>query len=217
MAISLGKPKSTYGFADMPVHMMYQNYIRLWISNNSYNANNATFWERADRAGAYTNNASQTADTYETLVDVTGRGYMSCIITKCLGTNTATWTTKVTIDGIAVERTLNPGWVDRTDTVLYFGAPSRAAFEDTGSWGNMSRGRYNSPWDMWSSTYDVDNVQATNGKYIGVIPTDICVNAGLPVVSFKDSLKVETKQSATGPGVGFPARQFCGYMTLEDD
>lgn len=208
----LGETKPLYGFADMPVFWDYSVNFRLWVTNTNYFTNSTTFWERADRIGAYTDNASMNADTYYTLVNVTGRGYLSTIIHPILGTSTATWTTKVTIDGVAVERTINPV-LDRTDTRLVFGgarATTEAALDYP--W----RGRYNSPWDTFASSAVADN-SLSSDEYHDILPTDMAHSLGFPVVPFTNGLKVEIKQSATGPSSYLHQRAFCGYITLNSD
>ena len=208
---------SSLTFHDMSCMEVESNYLFLHISTNGYGfGSSTTSWERFDRMGAYVSNASMTADTYYTLVNITGAGYLGNIITNTLGTGTATLTTKVTIDGVAIERAIDT-YGNNTTRHLVFGPVGRAARSDgeAATYSNLLRGYNYSPWDGFGSgDYTVDNYQNTPG-YQSIIPCDVMLCLGLPVIPFKTDLKVEIKQSATGPNHYYNQRAGVSYIRTD--
>lgn len=212
----LGRTKRDLDFNDMACSEVDMNYLMIYISANPYGAGNTTtFWERFDRIGAYVSNASMTADTYYTLVNVTGAGYLGNIVTNALGTGTATLTTKVTIDGVAIERTIDT-YGTNTGRALVFGPPGRLNnANDAGGYDKLLRGFQKSPWDH-VGVYSTDNYQYTgNYQYQYLIPTDYMLNLGFPTIPFRTGLKVEIKQSATGPNSYYVQRAGVGYIRTD--
>ena len=212
----LGRTKRDLDFNDMTCTEVAQSLVLLQINTTGYGASSTTtFWERFDRMGAYTANAAMTADTYYTQVDVSGSGYLGTIMTPCLGTGTASHTVKVTIDGTAIERTVDP-YGSSTTKVLIFGPPGRlmATTADSG-YQKLLRGYNLSIFDSFGSgDYNVENYQETDHTN-HLSTTDFMHNMGVPVIPFRDGLKVELKQSSTGPNSFYAQRAGVLYMRTD--
>lgn len=192
MAVALGA-KSGLDFSDMQaVQVGYQKLI-IYYGTSVRWSNGSTFWSNLDLVGAYTSDGSTTANQYYTQVNITGRGYLGNIITPCLGTGTATLTTKVTIDGKAIERTIDMYGTPNTHRLI-FGPPGHLAAEGIQNYG-YTMGGYSGYG--FHNTGGNDNFHNHSGNF-GVLSTGAMLGMGLPVIPFYHSLKVEIKQSATG-------------------
>jgi len=197
MAVALGAKKGL-DFNDMTAGAISYNNLWIHINTTAYRDTSSTFWSYLDNIGAYTTDSYTTANQYYTQVNITGRGYLGNIITPCLGTGTATLTTKVTIDGKAIERTIDIHGTLTTERLI-FGPPGRAVADNTQNYGYTMSGYGERVFN--SSTGGADGYQAVDGGW-GMLSPDSMLNLGLPVIPFYHSLKVEIKQSATGPQGG---------------
>lgn len=194
MAVALGAKKGL-DFSDMTAGMISSNNIWIYNGTTLYRDTTSNFWTYLDNIGAYTADSSTTANQYYTQVNITGRGYLGNIITPCLGTGTATLTTKVTIDGKAIERTIDM-YGSLTTHRLIFGPPGRAVADNTQNFGYTMSG-YGE--NVFHNPLGADDHQIVPDGW-GMLSPDSMLNLGLPVIPFYHSLKVEIKQSATGPG-----------------
>ena len=164
------------------------------VSNNTYNASAENFWtaskDSVSQIGAVLTAA--TANTYGTICDLTGRGYLFHVIPALHAATTSTVSFRITVDGVeyVIEKV---GGMDSTNAGgrLALGC---AVVQNTASAVNFYTeiGNHLTYFGQNSST--VGSFR-TSGQAFLIQPWRIIME-GMPCVFFEESLKVETKVSA---------------------
>ena len=211
MAIILGAAASGNDLYNVPTSWPWAltNYIRTYVTEPngasapiSRNVGQSGFWTVMTANGAVDTGLSRTADTYRTQVDITGEGHMGTIIFPFSLTANVTSTARITVDGVQyvcvseqlpVQDTAVLGFLDFT-----WGGDTR----------ETTRGTAFTTTAPGIATGDF--TKYTNG-YIILPPISQQLVLGIPVLRFKESLKVELKQSVTSystPYLGYSSVQY---------
>lgn len=209
MAISLGKPPHQTGFNDIPVVQEHGANFRLYNVTSVEESHTNAFQARLNYHGAYENTASRTANQYYTVVNVTsGTGYVGWILTGANTNTAATVTVKCTIDGLAVERTIDP-----QGGTTY----QRCLFGNTGIYTSSSNQDaedmyvgYGRPY--WEKNFDDDTHVYYGGWYIFLNPVQELLKLGVPCMKFNKSLKVEIKESHSGNSDWYYRNHYVHYI-----
>ena len=182
----------------MPFSVTAYGNSLIWTNTTTTYDNSSAFGTALARRGTSTSCANLGANTFKTICDLTGQGYMGEImLPRPYGTNDAcVFTVKLTLDGTVYER-VSPsmgGWaVNR----MFLGYSLDVW---TGSTAN-SDGRtffgYQREYFGNIATYGTDaNGGLVNWqKYHQVLPPSVQLARGIPLISFNSSLKVEVKAS----------------------
>ena len=166
--------------------------------------NNASFWDCLDGDGAYIA-GSTSADTYVTVIDVTGRGYLGNVILYQTATNAndATYTVKFTVDGVEYIREIM--YDAPANDYLFLGADHHIGMSVGGSFTDP----YYSMSQLSTAFYD----QSTDGSVCKINNAGFAFHApfkyiamGIPVLAFETDLKVEVKSSLGAVATGYDRR-----------
>ena len=209
MAIILGAAASGNDLYNVPTSWPWAltNYIRTYVTEPngasapiSRNVGQSGFWTVMTANGAVDTGLSRTADTYRTQVDITGEGHMGTIIFPWSVTANITNTARITVDGVQYVCVSAP--VPPQDTSI-LGFVDVRAFSTSAPLGG-------------STTAPVEGI--TVGDFTGYVnglvviaPISQQIALGTPVLRFKESLKVELKQSVTsysGAQLGYSTVQY---------
>ena len=154
---------------------------------------NSLFWDCLNGDGAYIS-GSTSADTYVTVIDVSGKGYLGNVILYQTQTNAndATYTVKFTVDGTEYIRQIM--YDAPANNYLFLGADHHMGLstdttyiDDHYSMSRLSTASYDQSTD--GSVCKINNNLFTFHspfKYIAM---------GIPVLAFETDLKVEVKSS----------------------
>lgn len=150
--------------------------------------------------------------TLQTLANVTGPGVLSAVLAPTTLTSGATVTVKITIDGVLYTFVQTfPASGDRLiiGAVLPGGANSTSATAPIGSALNGVA----TPFDQGFGTKKGTVMAYGAGSNAGVVipTTDECLNYGLPVVRFFESLLVQTQISVAPTGSTLDGSQVALY------
>lgn len=163
----------------------------LWL--NDY-ASTTSFWLELAKHGA-TDATSWTADTYKTLLSVSGKGLVHNIIGPVMASTTDTSTVRITVDGVVTVITLpgSSGGGTNLRAVLgpvidpyIFSTTDRMAYRVLGS-------------DNFSTTDVFIGSGAVNGNLISLTNADAL---GTPMLKFDASILIELKISAGQANTG---------------
>lgn len=162
---------------------------------------NIYFWDCLNGDGAYIS-GSTSADTYVTVIDVTGRGYLGNVILYQTATNAndATYTVKFTVDGVEYIREIMYDFT--SGHYLFLGADHHMQMsaistyiDDHYSMTRLSVASYDQSTD--GSVCKINNASFafhSPFKYIAM---------GIPVLAFQTDLKVEVKSSIGAVASGY--------------
>lgn len=136
------------------------------------------------------------ADTYVTLCDISGAGFMGSVVTPYSSASAAVQSMRITVDGTAYEITET---APLADYCLVLGG-SVGQSETATTYGGL----VSSPNAYFDSGFNVDrsNGVPLYAQYLAVFTPEQKIAFGLPVLRFDSSLKVEVKcsvLSATNP------------------
>lgn len=208
MAISLGKPPHQVGFNDLPVVQEHGANFRLYNASTAMSAHENTFQIRLDKHGAYEGTSGRTADQYYTVVNVTsGTGYVGWILTGSNTNTAATVTVKCTIDGVAVERTIDPQGGTTYQRCLFGNTGVVATSYQDAEDLYVSYGR-----PYWEKNFDDDTHVYYGGWYIYLLPVQEMMKLGVPCMKFNKSLKVEIKESHAGNSDAYYRNHYVHYI-----
>lgn len=164
-------------------------YINLVTMAPTVAASDTTaFWTEMGLRGALDSAGSRTADTYRTQVDITGEGHMGSIIFPMMSGSSGTNTARITVDGteyicksalIATNLIGVVGFIDL-----------RKAQSNT----NTDLGSILTPSGSGITSGDFHSYTSS---FIVLPPLIQQIALGTPTIRFKQSLKVEIKQSVT--------------------
>lgn len=165
----------------------------IYNQNTFTSSTNSYFWDCLDGDGAYIA-GSTSADTYVTVIDVSGRGYLGNVILYQTQSNglDATITVKFTVDGVEYIREL---MYDSTGGhYLFLGANNHLGLSDSSTYTDDHASMYR------LSVSHLD--QSTDGSVCRVKSTNCAFHSpfkyiamGIPVLAFETDLKVEVKSS----------------------
>ena len=163
------------------------------------NQSQVSFWSAMTTNGAVDTGLSRTADTYRTQVDITGEGHMGTIIFPYSVIANVTSTARITVDGVQYVCVSEP--VPAQDTSVLGFIDIRTVSTTAPLGGSNS-----------ASTQGItvgDFTDYTSGSLV-IPPISQQIALGTPVLRFKESLKVELKQSVTSY-----ASAYNGYSTVQ--
>ena len=207
----LGETKPAVGFNDVGVLQEHGAYFVLRNVTTAYYGQTTHFQQRLDQHGASETTSGRTADQYYTVVNVTsGRGVVGWILTSS-GANTAsTFTVKCTIDGLAVERTVDPQQGTTYQRVLF---GNTGLVNAAGSYQEMTHVLYGNGRTYWESGHDTTTYPAVyyGASYIYLLPAHEMLKLNIPCMQFKKSLKVEIKESHTGSSDQWYRNHYVNY------
>ena len=182
------------------------NYTRTYVPESSGGAAPALrimsqtgFWTVLTANGAVDTGLSRTADTYRTQVDITGEGHMGTIIFPFSLSANITNTARITVDGVQYVCVSAP--VPAQETSILGFVDVRVTSTDAPLGG--------------TTTVTVKGITVgdftdyTNGVLV-IAPVSQQIALGTPVLRFKESLKVELKQSVTSY-----AGTYLGYSSVQ--
>tara|TARA_R110000823_G_C15795549_1_gene486621 strand:- start:220 stop:870 length:651 start_codon:yes stop_codon:yes gene_type:complete len=208
MAIILGAAANGNDLYSVPTSWPWAltSYLRTYaFEKNGTNApaarnvSQSGFWNVMTANGAVDTGVSRTADTYRTQVDITGEGHMGTIIFPFAITANITNTARITVDG-----------------VQYVCVSAPVPTQDISVLGFMDvRYASTSAPLTGSNTVTVEGITVgdftdyTSGVLV-IAPVSQQIALGTPVLRFKESLKVELKQSVTSY-----AGNYLGYSTVQ--
>lgn len=167
-------------------------------TNTSYTYDNSSAFPTAlAKRGTSTSCANLGANTFKTICDITGQGYMGeIILPRPYSTSDAcVFTVKFTIDGAVYER-ISPsmgGWnVNRMFLGYTLDYQQGNAYDSRTNFG------YNRQYFSNIATYGTDANGGLVNYQVGhqVIPPNVQIARSIPLISFNSSLKVEVKASA---------------------
>ena len=197
MALIGQKPYSIYEDSKMPAFtVVYQDRLGIW-NNTTYHAANVTnFWQALAIRGSTVNCSSLGANTWQQIMSVTGSGFLGTVVFPRLNNdNASTWTIELTIDGVVTERT-TPSLGSFSTRRLVFG--NMVTGGDTAS---LPYVQDYSGRAMTGAGY-FDNYDGLGGKivstgsaYSAVVPADIQMKRGQPVLKYDTNLTVRIKSN----------------------
>ena len=199
MAVIGQKPYSIYDDPKMPVFtVINQQNLGLWENNTWRPASASAFYAACAVRGSTVNCSSLGADTWKQIMSVTGSGFLGTVVFPRLNNNNAsTWTIELTIDGVVTERT-TPSRGELNHRRLVFGnIVTGAATNVAYALSQELSGRY-----MTDNGY-FNNYDGLGGKivslgttgYQAVVPADIQMKRGYPVLKFNTNLTVRIKSN----------------------
>ena len=177
----------------MPKIIMAQGgYVKRDSSREDINNSNGNGRESVYAYGTYANVTSN--DTYHTIADVTGSGYLYwCLSSTNTTTQNETVTIKITLDGVATEISGTINQFSATDGGrLFIGAytvmPQNSTTTGALGYNGSSDSPYRTDGRNIYSTSEIDTRRET-----GIPSTDFYQFPGVPKLRFETSLKVEAK------------------------
>ena len=171
-----------------------------WNSGTFKQANAAEFYTGVGNRGAYVNVGSgKTADTYATILDVTGQGFCSNWWSFLAGTQgNGFYTSRVTMDG-KVYTLVTPNFnIIASHRALYghtYHGHSNYTYHDAAARSGLNRNYWTAGYLDQSQSVAVED--GTSGQNV-LLPTFEHLTAGRPALRFKTGLKIEMKCSIVG-------------------
>jgi len=198
MAVKLGvSDQNRYTPYDMPcLQVQYQN-LKVYVGTNSWDMTQTNPWDSAmGYHGSYVAGLSGN-DTWTTTVDITGSGHLAYVMGSVppWNTNSTVHTMRITIDGVEYERAIT---MSHANMRMFLGT---GLIQDTqlGS-GTFTVGRFKaygtSTWTSHGYTSATYKKQLTTWNAHYMMPPYMIMAEGLPTVPFRESLKVEQKNSS---------------------
>lgn len=199
MPVKLGGSSSSYNIHTDPYApqftVSYQERIGIWNTNTNNTANTANFYQMCLRRGSVVQCSNLAANTWKQIMSVTGSGFLGTVVFPRLTNNNAsTWTIELTIDGVVTERT-TPSLGSFSSRRLIFGNIT------TGPDANNPMVQERAGRAMLGDGY-FDNYDGLGGRvvsvgsaYSSVVPADIQMKRGEPVLKFNTNLTVRIKSN----------------------
>ena len=217
MPVKLGGSSSSYDIHTDPnapvFSVVYQERLGIWNVNTNQPSSASAFYAACALRGSVVNCSQLGADTWKQIMSVTGIGFLGTVIFPRLNNNNAsTWTIELTIDGVVTERT----------------TPSLGSLNTRRMiWGNMTTGpdtsnpihQQEAGRTMLGQGY-FDNYDGLGGRvvsvgqsYPNIVPADIQMKRGEPVLKFNTSLSVRIK-SNNSCAYGGSAEQYAAAIYI---
>ena len=194
---------SIYDDPKMPAFtVVYQQNLGLWggsYGNTFQRANTQDFYVACGLRGSTVNASAVAANTWMQIMSVTGSGFLGTVIFPQLTNNNAsTWTIELTIDGVVTERT-TPSLGSFNTRRLVFGNIVTGASTNNATLpvADEQSGRY-MPLNGYWNNYDGLGgkiVSTGSADYMSVVPVDIQMKRGQPVLKFNTNLTVRIKSN----------------------
>ena len=175
-----------------------QARVGIWNNTTYRDASVEAFWLALAKRGSTVNCSNLGADTWKQIMSVTGSGFLGTVIFPQLTNNNAsTWTIELTIDGVVTERTTPSLGSFNTRRLVFGNIVTGAATNVAYALAQELSGRY-----MTDNGY-FDNYDGLGGKivslgttgYQAVVPADIQMKRGQPVLKFNTNLTVRIKSN----------------------
>ena len=218
MAVKLGvSDKNRFTPYDWPMIQTHYSDLKLYEGSSVRDSSQQHFWVQMGYHGAQSSSGAS-ANSWVTNVDITGCGQLGFVIGWCAGGASSTHTFRITVDGVVYERSIvmidsSGGTTDWHYDRPYLG--NGIICEDLiYRSGVMHPGRfpaYNTKlWTSHTNSSKYDSFVSTNQMLIH--PTHSIMQDGLPTVPFRESLKVEQKNSVGFYNSGYYGYSGCSYM-----
>jgi len=208
MAIILGAAANGNDLYNVPTSWPWAltRYSRTYVPESSggsapvlRSVSQSGFWTIMTANGAVDTGLSRTADTYRTQVDITGEGHMGTIIFPFSLTANITNTARITVDGVQYVCVSAP--VPSQDLSV-LGFIDVRTVSTTGPLGGTTAAT--------TKGITVGDFTDYSSASIVIPPISQQIALGTPVLRFKESLKVELKQSVTSY-----SGAYLGYSTVQ--
>jgi hypothetical protein len=208
---------SIYNDPQMPAFTSsYQARVGIWNNTSYHAADHTNFWQALARRGSTVNCSNLAAGTWKQIMSVTGSGFLGTVVfPRLTNDNWARWTIELTIDGVVTERTTPElvGWNTRR---LVFGNMITG-----GEANNLPYVQEHAGRAMTGAGY-FDYAQSAGGQvvstgsasYMAVVPADIQMKRGEPVLKFNTNLTVRIKSTTVGCAYGGQNQQFAGALYI---
>jgi len=190
---------SIYKDPKMPAFTVsYQDRLGLWLNTVGHWANSSGFFSNVSFRGSVVNCSNLQANTWKQIMSVTGSGFLGTVVfPKLTDNNASTWTIEITIDGVVTERT-TPSLGSFNTRRLIFGniitGPDTIASPSPTVQESAGRGMLgNGIWDNYDGLGG--KIVSTGSAYSVVVPVDIQMKRGQPVLKFDTDLTVRIKSN----------------------
>ena len=173
----------------------YADRLGCWVTNTNNSASNSVFYNMCARRGSVVNCSNLAANTYKQIMSVTGIGFLGTVVfPKLTNNNASTWTIELTIDGVVTERT-TPSLGSFNTRRLVFGNITTGPDTNNPLVQELA-GRAMLGDGYWEN-YDGlgGRVVSVGTAYSSVVPADIQMKRGEPVLKFNTSLSVRIKSN----------------------
>ena len=217
MAVKLGvSDKNRTTPYDLPMIQTHYSDLKLYEGSTTRDSSEQNFWIMMGYHGVYSSSGGS-ADSWVTNVDINGCGQLGFVVGWCAGGASSTHTFRITVDGVVYERAVvmvdsSGGTTDWHYDRPYLGYGIIIA--DLLGAANHTPGRFNAYntklWTSHTNSSKYDSFVSTNQMYIH--PTHSIMQDGLPTVPFRESLKVEQKNSVGYYNSGYYGYSGCSYM-----
>ena len=201
---------------DLPMIQTHYGDLKLYEASTAYQSSVAGFWTNMGYNGAV-NSAGGSANTWVTNVDITGCGHLGCVIGWCPGGASSTHTFRITVDGVVYERAMvmvdssggTTDWhYDRA--VLGGGIIGEMMLGMTSATPGRFKAYQTNLWKSHGSSTKYDSWVTTD--HMTVMPTHSMMQDAIPTVPFRESLKVEQKNSVGYYAYNYYNHHGCSYM-----
>jgi len=179
----------------MPINIAPRNDVCIWKDSTLQHSNIAGFWNDFSNGGSVADYSGAGPNTYRTLIDLTGEGYMNNIILPIMNSNLPLiWTLKFTVDGVVYERSTPSmgGW--QSNRCVWGFLESEAYVTSYNSGGK--RGRWRDDWRI-TTTYGSTALQQKMPAQDQILlqRTNTVMSRGVPTFRYETALKIEMKWS----------------------
>lgn len=170
-------------------------------------SNTTAFWTEMGLRGSLDSATSRASDTYRTQVDITGEGHMGSIIFPIMNGSSGTNTARITVDGTEYicKSALTANNLVGVVGFIDLRRPQDTSTTDLGS--NVTPS---------GSGITSGNFHSWASSFIVLPPLIQQIALGTPTIRFKQSLKVEIKQSVTSSGVTIYSSSAVNYILTGD-
>ena len=173
-----------------------QARVGIWNNTTYRDASVEAFWLALAKRGSTVNCSNLGADTWKQIMSVTGSGFLGTVVFPRLNNNNAsTWTIELTIDGVVTERT-TPSLGSFNTRRLVFGNmvtggdTASLPYVQDYSGRAMTGGGYFDNYDGLGG-----KIVSTGSAFSAVVPADIQMKRGQPVLKFDTNLTVRIKSN----------------------
>ena len=201
MPVKLGGSSSSYSiYTDPKMQVMtavHSDKLGIWDNTTFVNGQDSSLvYTYMAQRGSVVQCSNVAANTWKQIMSVTGSGFLGTIVFPRLTNNNAsTWTIEYTIDGVVTERTTPSlgSWNDRRlviGNIIAGSTQNEPNGISLGGYGMVSPGHF-------------DNYDGLGGKVvstgstgmISIVPVDVQLRRGQPVLKFNTSLSVRVKSN----------------------
>ena len=195
----------------MPASKIDNTVMGVFASSTFYASTTAGFYSSVGGRGSHANHASSSANTYYTVADITGAGYCNSWWGWLAASNsTATWTTRVTMDGKVYTLVTDPMTVAHAHRpfygTLFHGLSGTNGNDVIYSPSSITSGRYAvNHWHQYVAGEKLDYTTAN----MAVQSPLMALQLGKPMLRFRTGLKIEMKMTQAG-ATATSYNSYCG-------